>query len=918
MANFVGRPMSRSNGQTDSSGLSHVERDSISNYIIHSRDNGQGGQGHKVTLDSEVQSLMRAGIHESTARQLIGNLKGERDNPGVSTLALALPNPGGVGVRPPNLDEIRRNGMEDKMAKRKLSQRQLAALAKGQAVLQEMRDNITASRARKALEEGKGFALDSTIRVRKKDGVETPLSWLDITKEKHSKVDAYRTKKGLPAAAETTMRDVATLPRRRRADGSGIEAPRLEIVPVLDKDGNTIALVGKAPDGKLMGAYDPTTNKMINYDPYKAPAGTKIGDVLKSPRATRRGKEVAILGGDKSKYIVLRKEKLVVDEIKPDGVRTQKKQAKKDADNKIILDKLNDLNDKVKTLTTDYTKIDIAGLAPEVAAIVAARAQLQRNMKAETKKKKDEEVKRLRAKIAELEAAQTAAVGVEIPYIFTAEGVAAREKAAKDAEKTRAKNKAERIAAGRFTKREIRDQLINTYLMLAESGEKPSDITKQLNRSPGTDLDNQIKFLRAEIEAVKQSRPTSLGGARSAAARDNATWTLNPDDYRDNGYHMDRHNTSRDNITLKSGLYGVASFVGGTAAGVVVTNGVHKGLAYFGVAPKHADYVTKGVGALLAVDLFLSMRDNRGYIFHRIEDRGVRIGLAAGLILPMIARSFVGSMLDKYEFGKKINTFLLPGSSNSFAGVGAADAKKAAEAAAVAPASGFGSIYDLAFDEVELPTSGVGVDVNEAVAGMGRYVTGAQGVGRYVTGAEGMGRYVTGPASGTSGLGVNVSEAFAGVGVNATEALAGQQPSFRTGGTVFRDGLRGLGADEAFDILSELENFDDLSDDDQYMEGIGAVSRNEKAVYASANVAQRLKSALATAGREVALTFLRPSNVRPNTYIVIVSRPGAESAKQALSQMTQVPSSQPIPPTTLPNAIMTRGVFGKPLFPVTT
>jgi hypothetical protein len=257
-------------------------------------------------------------------------------------------------------------------------------------------------------------------------------------------------------------------------------------------------------------------------------------------------------------------------------------------------------------------------------------------------------------------------------------------------------------------------------------------------------------------------------------------------------------------------------------------------------------------------------------------------------------------MLNKYEFGRKINTFLAP-------------EKAKAAAALPTPASGFGSIYDLAFDEVELPTSGVGVDVSEAVAGMGRYVTGAQGVGRYVTGAEAMGRYVTG----TSGLGVNVSEAVAGMGVNVSEALAGQTPSFRTGGTVFRDGLRGLGADEAFDILSELESFEDLSDEDQYLEGIGQLSRSEKAMYASSGQADAIRAALAKGGREVAINFLRPSNVRPNTFIAVLSRPGVESAKQALSQMTQVPSSLPVPPTTLPNAIMTRGVFGKPLFPVT-
>ena len=828
MANFVGRPMSRSYGQTDSSGLSHVERDSISNYISHSRDNGQSGQGHKVTLDSEVQSLMRAGVSESTARQLIGNLKSERDNPGVSTLALALPNPGGVGVRPPNLDEIRRNGMEDKMAKRKLSQAQKEALARGRAALQSMRehgrehgrDNITKSNFKKLQERGEAVTLDVPgfyRGVKKKEG---PLSYQEVLRRKVAKAKSTATERTIPVGNYVETVDEKGKKRKVRQGNA------------LNPDGTPQMRTIRTAYAKKLEASQPE-----NAD----------------------------------KYVVVYKRRESLQPLTEDGERGQGvKKEKSAADNAHINKLIKELKAEIAAFKRPVRASDIKGLSAKETADYVARNEKK------LQKIADGTLKRfnlMTERLARLEGSLAAAEGTPIPRAHTF----GYEKPSRTplTDEQKAATKARQAA------RKARLKEAATLIRVAEDlGKSIETITikdlSEIKDSP----EYQSREIQAEIDALIVKK-RALGS-------------------RDNGYHMDR-----DNITLKSGLYGVASFVGGSLAGVVVTNGVHNLASRAGLKSKTADYITKGVGALLAIDLFLSLRDNRGHLFHRIEDRGVRIGLAAGLILPMIARGFVGDMLSKYEFGRKINTFLLPDAS------AAVSAAAAAAAATPASASGFGSIYDLAFDEVELPTSGVGVDVSEGVAGMGRYVTGAQGVGRYVTGAEGMGRYVTG----TSGLGVNVSEAL---GVNATEALAGQQPSFRTGGTVFRDGLRGLGADEAFDILSELESFDDLSDDDQYMEGIGAVSRGEKAVYASSSDAQKIKSALATAGREVALTFLRPSNVRPNTYIVIVSRPGAETAKQALSQMTQVPSSQPIPPTTLPNAIMTRGVFGKPMFPVTT
>lgn len=826
MAKFVGRPTSRSYGQTDSSGLSHVERKSISNYISHSRDNGQSGQGHKVTLDSEVQSLMRAGVSESTARQLIGNLKGERDNPGVSTLALALPNPGGVGVRPPNLDEIRRNGMEDKMAKRKLSQAQKEALARGREALQAMRDNISKSNFKKLQAKGEAVTLDVPgyyRGVKKKEGL---LPYTEVLARKTAKAGSKVMERTIPVGNYVDLLD---------ADGKPVMGAGGKVKKI--RQGNAVDADGKPVLKTIRTAY------------------AKKLDAIANPE----------------KYVVVYKRRESLQPLTEDGERGQGvKKEKSAADNAHISKLIKELKAQINEFKKPKQASDLKGLTEKETKDYIARNQKKLQKIADGTLKT---FNRMTERLARLEESLKAAEGTPIPRAHTADYVKPSRTPLTEEQKAATKAKQE---ARKALRKEV-----TTLIQISEDLGKPvTSITLDdlltVRKSP----EYQSREIQAQIDALIEQK-------RALASRDN-------------GY-------DRDNITLKSGLYGVASFVGGSLAGVVVTNGVHNLASRAGLKSTTADYITKGVGALLAVDLFMSMRDNRGYLFHRIEDRGVRIGLAAGLILPMIARGFVGDMLSKYEFGRKINTFLLPDAS-------AAVAKAAAAAASATPASGFGSIYDLAFDEVELPTSGVGVDVNEAVAGMGRYVTGAEGVGRYVTGAEGVGRYVTG----TSGLGVNVSEAFAGVGVNATEALAGQQPSFRTGGTVFRDGLRGLGADEAFDILSELENFDDLSDDDQYMEGVGAVSRGEKAVYASAADAQKIKSALATAGREVALTFLRPSNVRPNTYIVIVSRPGAESAKKALSQMTQVPSSQPIPPTTLPNAIMTRGVFGKPMFPVTT
>jgi hypothetical protein len=751
---------------------------------------------------------MRAGVSESTARQLIDNLKGERDNPGVSTLALALPNPGGVGVRPPNLDEIRRNGMEDKMAKRQLSEAQRAALARGRAALASMRDNITKSNFAKLQLRDEAVTLDVPKYFRGVKKKEDPIPYTEVLQRKVDRAKSKVLERTIPVG-EYEINDQGKRVRKGNATN---------------------------PDG---------TTKMRTI----RTAYAKKLDAIENP----------------DKYVVVYKRRESLQPLTEDGERGEGvKKEKTAADNAVIRKLINDVKAAISSVTKPLDRTKISGLdKATVDSLVKASEKRIAKIQAGGSKT----FASLQTRLARLEASLAAQVGEKIPRQHTADYKKPSRKQQSEEQKAATKaRQAVRKAAQKEAATLVR---IATDLKIPVGSLTLQDLIniKQTPQYRSRDLQQQIDTLIAQKQALGRS----------------------------NGYHMDR-----DNITGKSVLYGVGSFVGGSLAGVVITNGVHNLSDRFGLSTKTADYVTKGVGALLAVDLFLSMRDNRGYLFHRIEDRGVRIGLAAGLILPMVARTFVGNMLNKYEFGRKINTFLAP-------------EKAKAAVALPTPASGFGSIYDLAFDEVELPTSGVGVDVEEAVAGMGRYVTGAQGVGRYVTGAEGVGRYVTG----TSGLGVNVSEAAAGVGVNVSEALAGPKPSFRTGGTVFRDGLRGLGADEAFDILAELENFDDLSDDDQYMEGIGAISRGEKAMYASASDAQRIKGALATAGREVALTFLRASNVRPNTYIVIVSRPGAESAKQALSQMTRIPSSEAIPPATLPNAIMTRGVFGKPMFPVT-
>jgi hypothetical protein len=819
MANYVGDMSSRDNGQRNPSGLSAAERNVIGNYVTKSRDNGPTSSS-KVALNSEVSALMRAGLTESTAKELIGNLKGVRENPGVSTLALALPNPGGVGVRPPNLDEIRRNGMEDKMGKRKLTAAQKAALARGRNALAAMRaghhhrDNITKSNFAKLQGQGEAFTLDTSFDI--------------------------------------------LAPRKKKLAGKTYaDLIRDRIAAAEQKGGNAII------ESRVANKYtkDASGKTVLKVD--------ENGNVITFNRDTRYAKAKKVVANPQD-YVLVTKRRLKVEPLTEDSdtVRTGPKKEKSAADTAHIRTMIRGIKGEIAKIgkMPDKTKLKQSGLSDRKIESIIASAEKTAKKAAEGSLKS---LNNMEARIKKLEAAAAAADGTLIPAAYKAD-YQPKKRTARSAEAV-AKSEADRAQ---------RKELSKLFTQARKLGVPVADL---FIPSTIAALKDRPEFKIGEKRALLEQVQAEISSLQAAAAQ------------RDNGYHMDR-----DNITAKSVLYGVGSFVGGSLAGVVITNGVHNLSDRFGLSAKTADYVTKGVGALLAVDLFLSMRDNRGHLFHRIEDRGVRIGLAAGLILPMVARTFVGDMLNKYEFGRKINTFLAP-------------EKAKAAAALPAPASGFGSIYDLAFDEVELPTSGVGVDVSEAVAGMGRYVTGTQGVGRYVTGAEAMGRYVTG----TSGLGVNVSEAVAGMGVNVSEALAGQTPSFRTGGTVFRDGLRGLGADEAFDILSELESFEDLSDDDQYLEGIGQLSRSEKAMYASSGQADAIRAALAKGGREVAITFLRPSNVRPNTFIAVVSRPGVESAKQALSQMTQVPSSLPVPPTTLPNAIMTRGVFGKPLFPVT-
>jgi hypothetical protein len=340
-----------------------------------------------------------------------------------------------------------------------------------------------------------------------------------------------------------------------------------------------------------------------------------------------------------------------------------------------------------------------------------------------------------------------------------------------------------------------------------------------------------------------------------------------------------RHN--QGGLDVKTIGFGVAGFAAGTIVGTVANDYAKK-------LPMVGAYAPYLVAAGLAADAYFS-HSNRGFVFKMIPNIGLRFGLAAGLIFPMVARGLASKVLK----------FTKLGMVDSFVG------------GAKSGTSGFGDIYDTAFEDVEgtgqylaesglgqyLAESGLGVEVMAAPAGFG-----SEGV-EVRAASAGFGQYLA--ESGLGAEGVEVMAAPAGLGED--DDTAGElDAAYLDGVGDFVDSMRaheGFGADDDDDAGADNE----LSDEDLALEGFGAVP-GQMVVRMTPSSAQR-------ATRVAQVRILGRSKRLPGTLLVAVLKTG----RKVLPKIGGIPSRSgtvgipPAPPGQAnfrPGGIFAETIFG--------
>jgi len=362
---------------------------------------------------------------------------------------------------------------------------------------------------------------------------------------------------------------------------------------------------------------------------------------------------------------------------------------------------------------------------------------------------------------------------------------------------------------------------------------------------------------------------------------------------RNNRHPIMRKRHNQGGLDAKTIGFGVAGFAAGTIVGTVANDYAKK-------IPMVGGYAPYLVAAGLAADAYFA-HSNRGYIFKMIPNIGLRYGLAAGLIFPMVARGLASKVLN----------FTKLGMVDSFVG------------GAKSGTSGFGDIYDTAFEDVEgtgqylaesglgqyLAESGLGVDVMAAPAGFGAegvpVRAASAGFGQYLA-ESGLGVDVTAAPAGFGEYGVPVRAASAGLGED--DDTAGElDAAYLDGvGEDFVDSMRaheGFGADD--DDGADADN--ELSDEDLALEGFGAVP-GQMVVRMTPSSAQR-------ATRVAQVRILGRSKRLPGTLLVAVLKTG----RKVLPKVGGIPSRSstvgipPAPPGQAnfrPGGIFAETIFG--------
>lgn len=314
---------------------------------------------------------------------------------------------------------------------------------------------------------------------------------------------------------------------------------------------------------------------------------------------------------------------------------------------------------------------------------------------------------------------------------------------------------------------------------------------------------------------------------------------------RRNAYVMrKRHNAG--GFDAKTIGFGVAGFAGGTLVGTLLNDLVTSKISNAQIPGINMPAIPTLVAAGLAADAFYS-HSNRGFIFRRVQNIGLRYGLAAGLIFPMVARGLASKVLK-------------------FARLGAVDNFYGA-----APA-GIGSIYDTAF---------------ENVSGAGEYLA-ENGFGEYLA-EDGLGEYLA-----ENGLGADVTAAPAGFGDVSVRAAVGDDED--TAGELDAAYLDGMGEISVQDMRQFAGDSDDdfdtdgeaMDDEDLAIEGLGQIP--------GASVMRMTPESASRMGqsRVAHVRVLGRSKRVPGTLIVAISKMGYATLDK-VGGIPRKPSSIGIP-----------------------
>jgi len=352
---------------------------------------------------------------------------------------------------------------------------------------------------------------------------------------------------------------------------------------------------------------------------------------------------------------------------------------------------------------------------------------------------------------------------------------------------------------------------------------------------------------------------------------------------RRNAYVMrKRHNAG--GFDAKTIGFGIAGFAGGTLVGTLLNDLVTSKISKAEIPGINMPAIPTLVAAGLAADAFYS-HTNRGFIFRRVQNIGLRYGLAAGLIFPMVARGLASKVLK----------FARLGAVDNFYGV--------------APA-GLGSIYDTAFENV----SGAGEYLAEN--GFGEYLA-ESGLGAVsVTAAPaGLGYFVQ-----ANGLGADVTAAPAGFGgVRVRAAVGGDEDTAGELDAAYLDGMGEISvqnmrqfageSSDAEDFATEsLSDGEEMDEEDLAIEGLGQIP--------GASIMRMTPESAQSASesRVAQVRILGRSKRIPGTLIVAITKTGYAQLDK-VGGIPRKPSSIAIPPAPGGQAnFRPAGIFAETVF----